>query len=345
MELRAHRSDGRSDEKRRRISLTAMRLPKRFYRLPVHFEVDQLRSEVEALPPEAWAPHPNGDAGNFAVRLISVEGGENEEVNGVMRMTPHLERSPYLRQVLASFGVVWSRSRLLRLAPGAIVPVHADIHHHWFYRVRMHVPIVTLPQVMFTCDGERVHMEPGEAWIFDNWRLHQVENPTDTARIHLVGDTSGSASFWELVAQSKNAGGRIQVLPYDPARSASPLTECALPRPVMPPAEMELLILDMRSELMPEIDAPEQRERLSRYHALLLALGREWRQLYSLHGEEPAGWKEVATLRDAVREQSRVLAPGLALRANRVAAHRVLEARILRACLSTPAERRAQRAP
>ena len=38
-------------------------------------------------------------------------------------------------------------------------------------------------------------MAAGEAWLFDNWRLHQVENPTDSERIHLVGDTSGNAAF------------------------------------------------------------------------------------------------------------------------------------------------------
>jgi hypothetical protein len=313
-----------------------MRLPQRFYRLPVQFDADRLRTEVAALPPQAWAPHPNGDTGNFAVRLISVEGGENEQLNGVMRMTPHLERSPYLRQLLASFGVVWSRSRLLRLAPGAVVPPHADINYHWFYRVRLHVPIVTRPQVQFTCDGESVHMAPGEAWVFDNWRLHQVQNPTDTERIHLVGDTSGSASFWELVARSEKADTPVQHHAFDAARSASPLMERSLLRPVMPPAEMDLLILDMRSELVPEVDSTDQRVRLARYHALLLALCRDWRQLYSLHGEEPAGWDSFAKLRDVIRAKSQPLAQGLALRTNRSAAHRVLEARILRACLSMP---------
>lgn len=317
-----------------------MRLPKPFYRLPLHFDVDRLRAEVAALPPEAWSPHPNGDAGNHAVRLISVDGGDNEEVNGVMRMTAHLERSPYLRQVLASFGVVWSRSRLLRLAPGANVPAHADIHHHWFYRVRLHIPILTRPQVQFTCGGERVHMAAGEAWLFDNWRLHQVENPTDAERIHLVGDTSGSAAFWELAAQGEKAGAQIRQHAYDPSRSTTPLTEHALSRPVMPPAEVDLLIVDLRSELALEIDSPDQRPRLARYHALLLGFGRDWRQLYTLHGEDPEGWPEFARVRDHVREQSRLLAPGLMARANRVPAHRVLEARILRACLSAAADQR-----
>jgi hypothetical protein len=316
-----------------------MRLPQRFFRLPVRFDVARLKSEVAALGAGPWTPHPNGDAGNHAVRLISVDGGDNEEVVGEMRMTAHLERCPYIRQVLASFGVVWSRSRLLRLAPGAIVPTHADIHHHWFYRVRLHVPILTRPEVRFTCDGETVHMAAGETWVFDNWRLHQVENPTAEERIHLVGDTTGSAAFWELVAQSDKAGAAVRQIAYDPAYTANPLTERALPRPVMPPAEMDLLIVDMRSELMLESDSAEQRPRLSRYHAFLLGLGRDWRQLYTLHGEEPGGRASFAKLRDTVREQSRLLSGGLVMRSNGVAAQRVLEARILRACVWPPAER------
>lgn len=314
-----------------------MRLSQRFYRLPVRFDALRLRAEVAALPASAWSAHPNGEAGNHAVRLISVEGGDNEDVAGVMRMTAHLERSPYLRQVLASFGVVWSRSRLLRLAPGAVVPTHADVHYHWTYRVRMHVPIATLPAVQFTCDGERVHMGAGEAWLFDNWRLHRVDNPTAEERIHLVADTSGSSSFWDLAARADQPGTSVQHVAFDPTRSATPLMERAPPRRVMPPAEVDFLILDMRSELMLEIDAPAERAKLGRYHALLLAFGRDWRQLYALHGEEHSGRQEFERLREAAREQSRTLGLGLVMRTNKAAAHRVFEARILRACLAAPA--------
>ena len=154
-----------------------MRLPLPFIRLPVRFDLERLRAEVASLPAEAWAPHPNHIAGNTSLRLISVEGGDNDDVDGVMRSTPHLAKLPYVRQVLASFGAVWSRSRLLRLDPGAVVPEHADINYHWFYRVRVHIPIVTRPEVLFHCGEETVHMRGGEAWLFDNWRLHSVENP------------------------------------------------------------------------------------------------------------------------------------------------------------------------
>jgi hypothetical protein len=162
-----------------------------------------------------------------------VDGGENDDVDGVMLATPHLAQSPYLRQVLASFGVVWSRSRLLKLEPFAGVPQHADINHHWFTRVRLHVPIITHPDVRFFCGDEQVHMAAGEAWIFDNWRLHRVENPVNAARIHLVADTSGSGSFWQFVAQGRSAKAAHQHR-YDSSRDA-PICSRSSPRSPMQP--------------------------------------------------------------------------------------------------------------
>ncbi|HVY82043.1 MAG TPA: sulfotransferase [Steroidobacteraceae bacterium] len=314
-----------------------MRLPQPFYRLPVRFDAERLRAEVATLPAEAWAKHPNHIAGNSSVRLISVGGGENDAVNGVMAPTPHLARMPYLRQVLASFGVVWSRSRLLRLAPGANVPEHADINYHWFNRVRLHVPIVTRPEVRFHCGDQSVHMAAGEAWLFDNWRLHRVENPTPDERIHLVADTSGSAAFWQFVAQSGAAATGGRELRFDPSREPTLLTERAVLAPVMTPAEVDLLILDLRSELVPQTESAALQTRLMRYHGLLDAFCRDWRQLYALHGTDASGLPDFAKLRDGLREASRTLGEGLVMRTNRVGAHAVLEGRVLRPMLTTDA--------
>ncbi len=311
-----------------------MRLSQPFQQLAVRFDAGRLRAEIEALPAEAWVTHPDGHPGNSALRLITVEGGENDLVNGPMLPTPHLARSPYLRQVLASFGVVWSRSRLLRLEPGAMVPEHADINHHWMNRVRVHIPVVTRPGVRFHCGGESVHMAAGDAWIFDNWRLHRVENASDEARIHLVADTSGSAAFWQFARESAATGATISTVPFDPGREVTPLTE-RTPLPcVMAPAELDLLLLDLRAELTTLDATPEGRARLAQYHGLLDAMGRDWRQLHALHGEAPAGWTEFERLRDHVREAARELGAGAVVASNRVAGNRVLEGRVLRACLS-----------
>lgn len=313
-----------------------MRLPKPFYRLPLRFDVERLRAEVAALPANAWVRHPNDLKGNSAARLITVEGGENDDVNGRMQATVHLQQSPYIRQILASFGVVWSRSRLLRLAPGATVPEHADINYHWFTRVRLHIPIVTRPEVRFYCADQVVHMAAGEAWVFDNWRSHRVENFTPDERIHLVADTSGSANFWQLVAQSDNPAAQVREVPFVADRQLSPLMERARLAPVMTPGEVDFLILDLRSELAALETIPDGRARLFRYHGLLEAFCKDWRQLYALYGDEPEGWPEFVRLRDSIRNASRELSEGLLIRTNRVAAHQVLEGRVLRAMLSLP---------
>jgi len=311
-----------------------MRLARPFQQLAVRFDAQRLREEIDALPADAWARHPDGHAGNSALRLITSGGGENDFVEGPMAPTPHLARSPYLRQVLASFGVVWSRSRLLRLAPGAVVPAHADINHHWFSRVRIHIPVVTQPGVRFHCGGETVHMAAGEAWIFDNWRLHGVENGSAQPRIHLVADTSGSAAFWQFVARSGAPGAALHDLPFDPQADVQPLTERRCAPSVMAPGELELLLLDLRRELATLDDTAAGRAQLARYHALLQALAQDWRQLHALHGEEAAGWTEFERLRDGVREAMRDAGARLVTATNQVAANRVLEGRVLRACLS-----------
>jgi quercetin dioxygenase-like cupin family protein len=314
-----------------------MRLPQRFFKLPVGFDAARLEAEIDELPAEAWAPHPTGEPGNSAVRLVSVDGGENDQMHGVMRTTRHLERLPYVRQVLAGFGVVWGRSRLLRLAPGAKVSMHSDIYHHWFYRTRVHIPITTRPEVRFTCDGETINMAAGECWIFDNWRQHAVDNPTDCHRVHLVADTTGTAAFWELVARGVKAGASVEQRPYDPARSPELLMERSFLRPVMSPEEMELLVMDTRSELIAEADTADHQARLAAYHAMLLGFARDWRQLHLLHGDEAAERKPFVELRERVRERSRALAPGLVMRSNRVSAEKLLEARILRVCVAPTA--------
>jgi Sulfotransferase family/Aspartyl/Asparaginyl beta-hydroxylase len=309
-----------------------MKLEKPFYRLSVRFDVQRLRTEIEALRASAWANHPNDIKGNRSLRLISVEGGENDEVDGVMLPTLHLSGSPYLCQVLASFGVVWSRSRLLKLEPFTGVPQHADINYHWFNRVRLHIPIVTHPDVRFFCGNDSVHMAAGEAWIFDNWRLHRVENPVDADRIHLVADTSGSSSFWQFVALSETPSVAAHEHRYDATRTPRLLTEQTALRAVMPPAEVDLLLLDLQAELIAKPDAASQ-EQLMRYCALLHSFRRDWRQLYQLFGESEAGWPEYTKLRDSFRFAAKELGETLTMRTNRVTSHQVLEGRVLRAVL------------
>jgi len=301
-----------------------MRLPHPFYQLPILFDVPRLQAEVAALPDAAWAPHPDGVPGNSAARLITAGGGETDAHVGPMQPTRWLAQLPYLRQALAGFGVVWSRSRLMRLAPGVGVPEHADINYHWHTRVRLHLPVFTTPAVRFHCDGDSVHMGAGEAWIFDNWRAHRVENGADRDRIHLVADTSGTADFWQFALGEAPPRAAWRRVAPDLAANAPLLTEADQRSAVMPAAEVQLLVDDLLAELVATGGANP-----GPFDALLLRFVQDWRQLCALHGVQGHALQAFGRLAKGVHEAARPLAGGLVMRTNGASALLVLEKRVL----------------
>lgn len=306
-----------------------MRLSRPFFQIPVLFDVARLQAEVAALPGEAWVAHPDRLPGNSAARLISAGGGETDAVHGQMLPTRWLQSMPYLQQVLAGFGVVWSRSRLMRLAPGAGVPEHADINYHWHTRVRVHIPVFTQPEVRFHCDGEAVHMGAGEAWIFDNWRRHHVENNANAERIHLVADTTGTAAFWRLACGPTPPRAQWRTVAWDPSASPDLLTEDDQRSPVMPAAEAQWLIDDLCAELALADDTADARARAARFGKLLESFMFDWRQLCALHGVGGRGLEDFQRLVDAVRQAAGPLAEGLVMCTNDASALLVLEKRVL----------------
>lgn len=311
-----------------------MKLPHPFFRLPVRFDVERLQAEVGQFIESEWQRHPTGFAGNSAVRLISVDGGENDDFAGPMAATPHLGRCPYIRQVLAHFGVPWSRSRLMRLTPSARVLPHSDIDYHWFHRVRVHIPVCTAAGVSFTCDGETVHMAAGEAWVFDNWRMHSVLNGSDRERIHLVADTTGNATFWRMVQAGEwsfageGRAPEAAFVAFDQGVEAQPLLERYNLGTIMHPAEVEQLsndlLLDLERPRDENLRGP--RDQLAQ---LIAEFCQEWRILWSLFADAPEGLSKYRQLRDSALQRLERLPPELLCASNRRPAPEVFRRRVL----------------
>ena len=309
-----------------------MKLPSPFYKLPLTLDVTRLQAEVQSLPADAWVNHPKAVPGNCAVRLITVDGEANDLFHGSMLPTPYLVNLPYIRQVLASFGVAWGRSRLMRLAPGAEVPAHSDINRHWFRRVRLHMPIITTPDVKFTCGDQTIHMAAGDVWVFDNWQTHRVVNPTPFERIHLVADTVGNSKFWRRVFQS--AAEPSTFLPFRAGVEEPVLTERNPAYSLMSPIEVEMLLADLSDELVPVEATPEGSDAVAAYRTSLSDFVLDWRHCYLCHGDSSSQNDEFVTLREGLRGDSLRLGEGLAMRTNGVGAHDVLADRVLRQLLS-----------
>lgn len=305
-----------------------MKLPAPFIKLPFRFDVARLQEEVAAFPADAWAPHPNRIPGNEALRLITVGGGENDDVAGPMAPTPHLLSAPYLQQVLSHFGVVWSRSRLMRLAPGAVVPDHTDINYHWFHRVRLHIPVFTTPDVRFFCEDRDIHMAAGDAWIFDNWRLHKVENRSDIQRVHLVADTTGNGRFWEMAHAAMAGGLEEQPVPYRPgARALIPTEQFNVYR-VMPPSEIDELLADLVSETVSFKPGAAGAAELQAFSAALFAFRQDWRQLWSLFADTDRGLPHYQKRLQSLIQQTQAMGDDLRVGSNHMPAAKVVTQRV-----------------
>lgn len=272
-----------------------MRLDTEFIRLPLQFDAQALAAEVDALAESAWQPHPQGHAGNSALPLVAVDGNPlNNATKGLMQPTPELLRCPGLRQVLAALDAPIGRTRLMRIDGNAEAIEHVDINYYWQQRMRVHVPLVTDPAVQFLCGGRAVHMAPGETWIFDTWRMHNVLNPTPSRRIHLVIDTAGSASLSALIAQGLQPFGASSALPFAPRRvdfdrTAAPSVwhEVDAYPVVMPPTQQRQLYALIEPLLPDTGPAAALRVELMRFFE-------EWDALWAGHGARPSGWQACA---------------------------------------------------
>jgi hypothetical protein len=316
-----------------------MKLAREFIRLPLSFDTGRLAEEVRALPAEAWQAHPTGYAGNSAAPLISVGGEANDFFSGPMAETRWLKQSPYLRQVLASFQVVFGRSRLMGLAGGSEVPQHSDSNYHWFTRVRIHVPVITYPEVMFHCHDQAIHMAAGEAWVFDNWKFHRVVNPTTEFRVHLVADTVGSSTFWAMIDQSLKHEAReleTRLVAFNPDVAAQLMLEQFNTLDVMHPGEMELLTEDLVADLRASTGPPNTAELTQKFVSAVRGFYQDWKSLWSVYGSSKAGWSLYENRRNRLLSELQAIRQPLVLSSNGLVAQKVMLARILVACVNNP---------
>lgn len=166
-------------------------------KLPLQFDVAKLQADLAGMLAAEFVPHFNtayyqGDWS--AVPLRSV-GGRTDRIypdptaKHEFADTPLLARCAYVREVLASLRCPQQAVRFLRLKAGSIIKEHRD-HELGFEdgEVRLHIPVITNPQVEFVLNQKRVLMNEGECWYTNVNQPHHVANNGSADRIHLVVD-------------------------------------------------------------------------------------------------------------------------------------------------------------
>ncbi len=268
-----------------------MRLTQPFVKLPIRFSADALAAEVNALPPSAWVPHATGFPGNEAVRLVTPGGRPTDAFEGPMGPTENLALCPYIRQVMAALGGVWGRSRLMGLGAGGEVPEHVDSHYHWRTHLRIHVPVITNPEVLFTCGDVTVHMAAGECWVFDSFRWHEVHNRGTERRVHLVLDTVVSERLWDMIdAAQSGAETPARTLQPGAASGETLMFEQFNAPKIMSPWEIRGHIAFVAGEATPHQSLEQVLRRLDKFADAWAAL---WAQ-FGPSDQGIAGYRELA---------------------------------------------------
>lgn len=79
-----------------------------------------------------------------------------------------------------------------KIKPGGVIFPHVDTKSHTDYYSRFHVVLQSNPGVVFRAGDEKVYMETGSVWWFDNSKEHEVINNSADDRIHMVVDVRTS---------------------------------------------------------------------------------------------------------------------------------------------------------
>jgi hypothetical protein len=96
---------------------------------------------------------------------------------------------PVMHRAVADYGYangMFPRVMLARMAPGGEIKPHRDANPAAKWPHKIHVPLLTNPQVTFYVDGVGYHLPEGEAAEVNNMGVHAVRNAGEHDRIHLI---------------------------------------------------------------------------------------------------------------------------------------------------------------
>jgi hypothetical protein len=167
--------------------------------LPLSFDPALLARDLDALSATPWTAHyvQQNYEGDWSVIPLRCAAGETHPIRMIYSDptatrfvdTPALAACPYFREVIAAFACEVRSVRLMRLGAGSIIREHTDVDLDIEAgAARVHVPVVTNPDVEFLLNGARVAMKTGQAWYLRLSDPHAVANRGAGDRVHLVLD-------------------------------------------------------------------------------------------------------------------------------------------------------------
>ncbi len=162
------------------------------------FDCDALTARVLALDEAAWRCDPrrqqNYDvhAETQSIILLFCKGWPKIQIErGPGWDQLAAEAVPVMEEIVHRHyppGGTMLRAMMARLPPGGRISRHKDEHPSFALASRIHVPLVTNPDVEFVIGNERFHTRAHQAFELNNLLYHQVTNSGACHRIHFIFD-------------------------------------------------------------------------------------------------------------------------------------------------------------
>jgi len=168
--------------------------------------------------------------------------------------TPLLHRLPYMREIIESLPCPKTVVRLMSLPSGGIIREHTDKDMSFqLGTLRLHVPIVTHPDVEFLLGGQRMRWMPGELWYADFVQPHSIRNVSPIRRVHMIADVLITEDLLALFPPEFVAKQRSTGIAFSPTRAKLSMEdlrrfegEFIVPRSALPIGDMDKILARIR---------------------------------------------------------------------------------------------------
>lgn len=153
------------------------------------FSVRQKRYEVHQHTQTIGLVYDPDFRHSHPTKLPTLEIFESALRPALKMIADHYEESEKGQQLIQQFGLgYFIRATLVKLKAKCGIKAHQDLNFSLTHSHRVHLPLVTNDEVLFTVGKEAVNLKEGVLVEINNRRVHSVDNTSDTDRIHVILD-------------------------------------------------------------------------------------------------------------------------------------------------------------
>lgn len=168
------------------------------------YSCDQLIAKLETLSADDWQKNKlrqekfsNVHSQTQSIILIFCDGWPNIKITREDDWQEYKSLiKPLVKNILSSNyapGGRILRAMFAKLPPKGSIGRHVDSHPSFSIAHRIHVPLITNPQIEFIVGDNLVKTKEWHAFEINNMLSHQVTNHGETDRIHFIFDYAPSA--------------------------------------------------------------------------------------------------------------------------------------------------------